>query len=229
MLRRRRSTRSELVVANVQAGTLDASVQVGESDPSAQLALHVRSGRLVRIHQAKTLRLREAIRLQRSRVVSAESVQTVRSVQLAVSEIEEIATRAAREVVTDLNASGRTGLNVTVAIGRSASAANVVSGVVTEARARVVNASTTDETVRVASEDLVTHTALRAKVVVRAHNLTVMSVAPALVAGQMSVSTVAQSDVMTGSVDVRTSSVAARGMPGADNLVTDLSPLRVQI
>jgi hypothetical protein len=195
----------------------------------------VRSELLARIHRLRPLRCREVIRSLLSLVVSGESVQIARSVQTDVLGTVETALHAALEaatverqesVQTDLNASGPIDLNANALIDRSAS---VDSDGARAARVQAGNGSTTDESAKVVSEDLATHTVQRARGVTHGRKVAVTSVVVGRVRVLTIVVTVALSVVTTGSADALTSSVVANPLTVADSHGIGSSPLRDRI
>lgn len=222
---------SAVGVAPVQVETLVVSDQGVESVASERLGQHALSELLVRMARLRLPRLLEAIR-RLSHVVSDGSVQIARSVQRDGSEIAGIgisaATARSGNVQSDLNASVASEPSVLNVNASTEHSASVDSDGVTVARAQADNDSMTDESARVASEGLATHTDLRVKVGAHARNLTVMSVVVGPVAVRTIVVTVVLIVVTTGSVDALASSVVESPVTVADSRGIGLSPLRGQ-
>jgi hypothetical protein len=239
VLRKRLLILSEVVVEHVQDGTLDGSVRVAESALSEGLGPHARRERHERMAPSSPLRLLVAI-LRPSHGVSDGNVRIAPSVQRDDSEIAGTEMRAVREAATvvsealaqiDLNGSGPSDLNVDPAVTVTTVDSDVeiapteLSAI--GARARAVNDSMTDESARVVSEDLAMPMVPRMRDRTRVLSLIAMSVALVAV-GQMTVLADDRTGVMTGSVDVQTLIVVARGWAVEDNLAIASSPLRGQ-
>ena len=167
------------------------------------------------------------IRSLLSLVVSGESVQIARSVQRDVLGTVETALHAALEAATvEREESVQTDLNANALIDRSAS---VDSDGARAARVQAGNGSTTDESAKVVSEDLATHTVQRARGVTHGRKVAVTSVVVGRVRVLTIVVTVALSVVTTGSADALTSSVVANPLTVADSHGIGSSPLRDRI
>jgi post-segregation antitoxin (ccd killing protein) len=198
----------------------------------------VRSELLARIHRLRPLRCREVIRSLLSLVVSGESVQIARSVQRDVLGTVETALHAALEaatvereesVQTDLNASGPIDLNASVDSDGATASTEINASSARAARVQAGNGSTTDESAKVVSEDLATHTVQRARGVTHGRKVAVTSVVVGRVRVLTIVVTVALSVVTTGSADALTSSVVANPLTVADSHGIGSSPLRDRI